>query len=104
MTFHLTLFIIYKVERGKLSFQCGTKRIQAKARQGKTIKPKKPKPKILEYLQYIYIYIYIYNVHTLLMVRSVTNEITENIYIKSISHYLYRVVVYNFTYPKKWNI
>ena len=26
------------------------------------------------------------------------------IYIKLISHYHYRVVVYNFTHPKKWNI
>ena len=28
-------FMPYKVERGKSSFQCGTKRIQGKARQGK---------------------------------------------------------------------
>ena len=49
-------FIPYKVEGGKLSFQCGTKRIQANVRQGKAIKPKKPKPKvrILEYLQLIF--------------------------------------------------
>ena len=51
-------FIPYKVKGGKLSSQCGTKEFKPKARQGKAIKPKKPKPnaKILEYLQYIYIY------------------------------------------------
>ena len=40
----------------------------------------------------------------MIIVRSVTNEITKNIYIKLISHYHYGVVVYNFTHPKKWNI
>ena len=47
-------FMPYKVEGGKSSFQCGTK--EFKARQDKAIKPKsqkpKPKPKILEYLQF----------------------------------------------------
>ena len=37
----------------------------------------------------------------IIMVRSVTNEITKKIYIKLISHYRYEVVVYNFTHPKK---
>ena len=43
----------------------------------------------------------------MIMVRSVTNEITKiyiYIYIKLISHYHYGVVVYNFTHSKKWNI
>ena len=41
----------------------------------------------------------------IIMVKSVTNEITNiYIYIKLISHYHYKVVVYNFTHPKKWNI
>ena len=40
----------------------------------------------------------------MIMVKSVTNEITKNIYIKLIRHYHYGVVVYNFMHPKKWNI
>ena len=44
----------------------------------------------------------------MIMIRSVTNEITKYIYIyiyiELISYYHYGVVVYNFTYPKKWNI
>ena len=39
----------------------------------------------------------------MIMVRSVTNEITKK-NVKLISHYHYGVVVYNFTHPKKWNI
>ena len=37
----------------------------------------------------------------IIMVRSVTNEITKKKNIKLISHYRYEVVVYNFTHPKK---
>ena len=33
-------FIPYKVERGKISFLCGTKEFKPKARQGKAIKSK----------------------------------------------------------------
>ena len=40
----------------------------------------------------------------MIMLRSVTNEITKKKYIKFISHYHYGVVVYNFTHSKKWNI
>ena len=44
----------------------------------------------------------------MIIVRSVTNEITKNIYIyiyiKLINHYHYRIVVYNFMHPKRWNI
>ena len=40
----------------------------------------------------------------MIMVKSVTNEITKKKLIKLISHYHYGVVVYNFTNPKKWNI
>ena len=36
----------------------------------------------------------------IIMVKSVINEITKK-NIKLISHYHYRVVVYNFTHPKK---
>ena len=46
-------FMPYKVEGGKSSFQCGTKRIQGKARQGN--QAKKPKPRILEYLQLCFV-------------------------------------------------
>ena len=35
-----TISLPYKVERGKISFQCGTKEFKPKARQGKAIKPK----------------------------------------------------------------
>ena len=39
----------------------------------------------------------------MIMVRSITNEITKK-YIKLISHYHNGVVVYDFMHPKKWNI
>ena len=38
-------FMPYKVEGGKSSFQCGTKRIQGKARQGNQAKKAKAKAK-----------------------------------------------------------
>ena len=40
----------------------------------------------------------------MIMVRSITSEITKNIYIQLISHYHYGVIVYNYAHPKKWNI
>ena len=40
----------------------------------------------------------------MIMVRSVTNEITKKNKNKLISHYHYGVVVYNFMHSKKWNI
>ena len=39
----------------------------------------------------------------MIMVRSITNEITKKKK-KLINHYHYGVVVYNFTHPNKWNI
>ena len=49
----------YKVEREKISFQYGTKEFKPKVRQGKAIKPKKPKPKAKN--SWVPTYIYIYN-------------------------------------------
>ena len=44
-TISLVKFIPYKVERGKTSFQCGTKEFKTKARQGNQAKKAKAKGK-----------------------------------------------------------